>query len=146
MNTLKKYEFYLENLDCANCANKIQYKFTENKFYYNVVVNFNTLKLSFETEDDIENGIVGGLISDPIEPETNSDLITGEAFIKPKITYTYTYKGLGEVNWVFDKKLPIEVIEQNKESISIKWTKGYSGQFVLSCGKQEKTIVVESLF
>ena len=54
MNTLKKYEFYLENLDCANCANKIQYKFTENKFYYNVVVNFNTLKLSFETEDDIE--------------------------------------------------------------------------------------------
>ena len=54
MNTLKKYEFYLENLDCANCANKIQYKFTENRFYYNVVVNFNTLKLSFETEDDIE--------------------------------------------------------------------------------------------
>ncbi len=99
-----------------------------------------------ETEDDIENGIVGGLISDPIEPETNSDLIAGEAFIKPKITYTYTYKGLGEVNWVFDKKLPIEVVEQNKESISIKWTKGYSGQFVLSCGKQEKTIVVESLF
>ena len=26
VNTLKKYEFYLENLDCANCANKIQYK------------------------------------------------------------------------------------------------------------------------
>ena len=25
MNTLKKYEFILEGLDCANCANKIQY-------------------------------------------------------------------------------------------------------------------------
>ena len=54
MNTLKKYEFILEGLDCANCANKIQYKFTENINYYNVVVNFNTLKLSFETEDDFE--------------------------------------------------------------------------------------------
>ena len=54
MNTLKKYEFILEGLDCANCANKIQYKFTENINYYNVVVNFNTFKLSFETEDDFE--------------------------------------------------------------------------------------------
>ena len=54
MNTLKKYEFILEGLDCANCANKLQYKFTENINYYNVVVNFNTLKLSFETEDDFE--------------------------------------------------------------------------------------------
>ena len=54
VNTLKKYEFILEGLDCANCANKIQYKFTENINYYNVVVNFNTLKLSFETEDDFE--------------------------------------------------------------------------------------------
>lgn len=54
MNTLKKYEFILEGLDCANCANKIQYKFTENINYYNVVVNFNTLKLSFETEDDFD--------------------------------------------------------------------------------------------
>ncbi|MBR3882730.1 MAG: cadmium-translocating P-type ATPase [Clostridia bacterium] len=51
---MKKYEFILEGLDCANCANKIQYKFTENINYYNVVVNFNTLKLSFETEDDFE--------------------------------------------------------------------------------------------
>ena len=54
MNTLKKYEFILDGLDCANCANKLQYKFTENINYYNVVVNFNTLKLSFETEDDFE--------------------------------------------------------------------------------------------
>ena len=99
-----------------------------------------------ETEDDIENGIVGGLISDPIEPETNSELIAGEAFIKPKITYIYTYKGKEEVNWEFDKKLPIEIVNKDKNSISIKWTKGYSGQFVLKCGKQEKTIVVESLF
>ena len=53
MNTLKKYEFRLEGLDCANCANKIQNKISENKDYKDVVVNFNTLKLSFETEIEV---------------------------------------------------------------------------------------------
>lgn len=52
MNTLKKYEFILEGLDCANCANKIQNKLSENPNYENVIVNFNTLKLSLETEEN----------------------------------------------------------------------------------------------
>ena len=50
VNTLMKYEFLLEGLDCANCANKIQNKLAENSDYKNVNVNFNTLKLSFESE------------------------------------------------------------------------------------------------
>ena len=99
-----------------------------------------------ETEDDIENGIVGGLLVDPVEPETNSDLIKGEGFIKPKMTYEYRYSGKEEAIWDFDSKLPIEVIKRDRNTISIKWTKGYSGQFVLKYGTQEKTIVVESLF
>ena len=45
-----KYEFKLEGLDCANCANKIQNKIAENKNYENVIVNFNTQKLSFNTD------------------------------------------------------------------------------------------------
>lgn len=53
MNTLKKYEYKLEGLHCANCANKIQTKVAENKDYQNVSVNFNTLKLSFETDVDV---------------------------------------------------------------------------------------------
>ena len=62
MNILKKYEYILKNLDCANCANKIQNKLAENKDYKNVVVNFNTLKLSFESEledvkKDVENTV-----------------------------------------------------------------------------------------
>ena len=100
-----------------------------------------------ETEDDIENGIVGGLIVDPIEPENNSALIKGETFIKPKITYTYTFMGKGkmEASWEYDSKLPIEA-EINGKTISIKWTKGYSGEFTIKYGEYEKTIVVESLF
>ena len=47
---MKKYEFILEGLDCANCANKIQNKLAENKDYKNVNVNFNTLKLTLESD------------------------------------------------------------------------------------------------
>lgn len=58
MNTLKKYEFILEGLDCANCANKIQNKLSENNDYKNVNVNFNTLKLTLETElEDIHSEV-----------------------------------------------------------------------------------------
>ena len=53
VNTLKKYEFILEGLDCANCANKIQDKLAENENYINVNVNFNTLKLTFESELEV---------------------------------------------------------------------------------------------
>jgi hypothetical protein len=67
-----------------------------------------------EIEDDIENGIVGGLVVNQIEPEENSDFIKGEAFIKPKITYTYKFVGKDKAKWVYDSNLPIEVIENDK--------------------------------
>jgi len=52
VNILKKYEFILKNLDCANCANKIQNKIAENPEFNNVVVNFNTLRLSYQAEEE----------------------------------------------------------------------------------------------
>ena len=45
----KKYEYILEGLDCANCANKIEAAIKSIKDYEEVIVNFNTSKLSFET-------------------------------------------------------------------------------------------------
>ena len=44
---LKKYSYILENLDCANCANKIEDSISKEEGFENVVVNFNTLKLNF---------------------------------------------------------------------------------------------------
>ena len=46
-----------------------------------------------EAEDDIENGIVGGLIVEPENPNNKSqeDTIIGETFIKPKKVYEFTY-------------------------------------------------------
>ncbi len=49
---LKKYEFILKNLDCANCAREIEEKIAENENFQKVVVNFNTLKLTYEAEDE----------------------------------------------------------------------------------------------
>ena len=98
-----------------------------------------------EIEDDIENGIVGGLVVNQIEPEENSDFIKGEAFIKPKITYTYKFVGKDNAKWVYDSNLPIEVIENDK-IINIKWTSTYNGEFTIKYGKHQKTIKVESLF
>ena len=94
-------------------------------------------------EDDLEEGIVGGLVVKPVEPVASK--IDGEQFIKPKLTYTYTYTGDNISNWYIDPKYPIEATVKDN-TISLKWTKTYSGQFVLKNGDCELTIVVESLF
>ena len=48
---MKKYEFILKDLDCANCAREIQEKLEKNPKLYNVNVNFAKLKLTYETDD-----------------------------------------------------------------------------------------------
>lgn len=64
---LKKYEFILKNLDCAKCAAKIQEKIAENEKFNNVIVNFNTLKLSYEAENENKD-LVKELVNS-IEPD-----------------------------------------------------------------------------
>lgn len=67
---MKKYKFTLKDLDCANCANKIQNKLAENEDYKNVVVNFNTLRLSLESNleyDKVKENVVK--IISYLEPE-----------------------------------------------------------------------------
>ena len=99
-----------------------------------------------EQEDSVQDGIVDAWGDEIPEPQ-DSDII-GEIFIKPKKSYTYEYVGkrMTNPNWSFDSKLPIEIIEQSGSKITIKWKASYTGQFVLSFGEKEKTIVVESLF
>ena len=66
---MKKYKFILQNLDCANCANKIQNKISSINKYKNVIVNFSTLKLTFETSEseNVKEEIAN--IIKKIEPE-----------------------------------------------------------------------------
>lgn len=103
-----------------------------------------------ETEDDIENGIAGGLIVKNIEPEVDEthNTIVGETFIKPKIEKEYYFDGPLRARWSYDGKAPIKatVDPEDIRRIKIKWTANFSGQFDIHYGDYSKTIVVESLF
>ena len=98
-----------------------------------------------EQEDNVEEGVVDAWGEEIPQPQDID--ILGETFIKPKKSYTYEYVGekIKGAKWVLDSRLPIEAqVDNNK--ITIKWTTTYTGQFVLSYGNKDKTIVVESLF
>ena len=102
-----------------------------------------------EDEDDIEAGIVGGLIEEIENPNNESrDKILGEVFIKPKRTYEYEFNGTLNAKWSVEKDCPVSIIvdKNNVRKITLKWEQSYSGQFELKYGKYTKIIVVESLF
>ena len=48
-----KYNFTLENLNCAHCAGKIEMKLAETDGYENVNFNFANKKLVLECSDDV---------------------------------------------------------------------------------------------
>lgn len=69
---MKKYEYILKDLDCAACGIKIQDKIATFDEYDNVVVNYNTLKLSFEIKEDAEDKLIKEKIIEivsGVEPE-----------------------------------------------------------------------------
>ena len=103
-----------------------------------------------ESEDNVETGIVGGLIQeikDPNVEEGNAHII-GETFIKVKKSYNFTFDGTSVHEWSVDKQYPVILLNSpdNKKVVTIKWDSPYSGQFDLYYGPYKKTIIVESLF
>ena len=105
---------------------------------------------SNETEDDVEAGIVGGLIEEVIDPNiTNHTIeILGKTFIKVQKEYQYSFNGTVAAEWYVNKKYPVTLIPDPKDprNITVKWTSSFSGQFDLHYGYYKKTIIVESLF
>lgn len=65
---MKKYKYRLNNLDCANCANKIEERLKKEKNLSDVVVNFSSLTLSFMSNDDIKIEDISDIVT-KIEPE-----------------------------------------------------------------------------
>lgn len=65
---LKNYKYLIENLDCANCAKKIENAVANDSNFKNVVVNFSTLTISFKTELENPFEIVYSIIKGT-EPE-----------------------------------------------------------------------------
>lgn len=100
-------------------------------------------------EDDIENGVVGGLIEDigEINSARVNRLIIGDTFIKPKGIYEYKYSGLQTADWFIDtQRYPVEYKQIDARTIRLKWLASHSGQFDIIYGDTAKTVVVESLF
>ena len=52
MSTLTKYKYNLKNLDCANCALKIENKIRELENINNVSINFLTEKFLLDAKDE----------------------------------------------------------------------------------------------
>ena len=78
MNILKKYKYRLNNLDCANCANKIEERLKKENNLSDVVVNFSSLTLSFMSNDDIKIEDISNIVT-KIEPEVVVTKIDEEA-------------------------------------------------------------------
>ena len=83
-----------------------------------------------ETEDDIDNGIVGGLIPE-VEISNNEQvesIIIGDTFIKVKRQYTYAFKGRLAAEWKVDEKYPVKLIAGNDPRIvHLTWDSAFSG-------------------
>lgn len=152
-DTLKQFQryskFYLKNSKDDICwrVEAIDWISTPNILEVTAVEYY-----ANETEDDIEKGLVGTLITKPVDP--NEDLtqgILGETFIKPKKQYSFTASIQSDDQWGFSRRYPIKVIDitrnaRGRSVITLKWDSSYSGQFELKYGDFSKIIVVESLF
>lgn len=65
---MKKYKYNINNLDCANCAREVEESLNNNELFKNVVVNFSTSKLSYESEHEFTIKELNDLIQ-KIEPD-----------------------------------------------------------------------------
>lgn len=112
-----------------------------------------------ETEDDVDNGLVGAFVTKMVEPEVDVKIdIVGGTFIKPKLEYKYYVDTRADGKWyVGEPNVPVILepflTDRGIHGVKIKWNSSYSGQFTLWFGDQNghyknysKTIVVESLF
>lgn len=69
-DNMTKYKYNINNLDCANCAREIEESLNKHTGFHNVVVNFNTSKLSYESDRDFTIKELNNLIK-KVEPDAS---------------------------------------------------------------------------
>ena len=69
-DNMTKYKYNINNLDCANCAREIEESLNKYTDFHNVVVNFNTSKLSYESDRDFTIIELNNLIK-KVEPDVS---------------------------------------------------------------------------
>ena len=66
---MKKYKYNINNLDCANCAREIEETLNKRDDMNNVIVNFNTSILSYESEKEFTLNELNSIVKS-IEPDS----------------------------------------------------------------------------
>ena len=83
-----KYKYRLQNLDCPNCANKIECKLNEYKDIKMAKMNFSKLELTIETDNNSIKNLIETIIKD-IEPNVKvldiKDKVDNSHIIKFKV-------------------------------------------------------------
>ena len=67
---MKKYKYNINNLDCAGCAKQVEIALNKNKDFKNVVVNFSTGKIIYESDKDFSLGELNKLVK-AAEPDAS---------------------------------------------------------------------------
>ena len=154
MNRFRRYDkFYLMGTDDPDDKICWRVEATDSISTPGILELQATEYFSNNTEDDIENGLVGVLIEKPEDPNPSTErkviFIAGETFIKPSAEYIYTIGIPSQQKWEVDKKYPVKLEpftnEKGYSCVKLKWTSPYSGEFELRIGNYTKTIVAESL-
>ena len=65
---MKRYEFNIKNLDCPNCARKLEEKLNNRDDLSDVIVNFNTCKLIYKSDKDFSISEINKIVKN-IEPD-----------------------------------------------------------------------------
>ena len=81
---MKKYKYNIVNLDCANCARKIEESLNKDNKLNNAIVNFNTSKISFESNEDISIEYINNIVQ---KIENDSYVTLDKENIKQKKEY-----------------------------------------------------------
>ena len=66
---MKKYKYNINNLDCANCAREIEETLNKRDDINNVIVNFNTSILSYESEKEFTLNELNSIVKS-VEPDS----------------------------------------------------------------------------
>lgn len=73
---MKKYRYNIKGLECANCARKLEDNLNKNNKFNNVIVNFSTSKLSYDSDESLDinelNKIIRNIDEDALVYDSNS--------------------------------------------------------------------------
>ena len=88
---MKKYKYNINNLDCANCAREVLESLNENKDFKNVIVNFNTKKLIYESDKEFTLPELNKLVK---EAEPDAFITDEEVNIKKEYHFSILVVGV----------------------------------------------------